>query len=635
MQATDFGRFSRGPLRLGLAISLSGMGMLPAMAGDAGLPALQSDFGGVGLMQTPTARMADVGQFAANYHVIDPYSMISVSLQPLDWLEFGFRYTSIENRSFNASDRDYLDKGVNLKLRLIEEGQYMPAVALGFRDLGGTGFFSSEYLVASKRWRNFDFSLGVASGYLGAGGSISNPLGFVDDHFDVRRRNSGGSQGGEFGFKQMFTGDIGFFGGVAYQTPWDPLILQVEYDGNDYQSEPKNNDQDQDWPVNIGARLQVTDNFVLSAGWERGNTAMFGATYQINLAEFTQPKSDPAPVPTQPAPQQTTEDWSTVSRQLAANAGIDVSRVLRQDDALVIEGVATKYRSLPETELRANRILHNVVSDDIKKFKYRWAKGGLLLREDALPRDPLPQEVFVAQQHNSLVDQDYRNDVYVQGMSANKAAADGGLVLYQDPWRGYDFSISPGLQVNYGGPDGFLYQTVLQLSGRVWTDANGFLSGTLGYILFGNFEDYQYLAPSGLPRVRSYIGEYLQQTDLGVFNLQYTRTARLGENWFAMGYLGYLEMMYGGVGGEVLYRPFNSPLAMGLDVNWVRQREFDTGFEFRDYETVTGHLTTYWETGFKDILAKVSVGRYLAQDWGLTLDLSRRFASGVRISTLR
>src|SRR5699024_1280375 len=122
------------------------------------------------------------------------------------------------------------------KLRLIEEGQYMPAVALGFQDVGGTGLFSSEYLVASKRWRNFDFSLGVAWGYLGAGGDISNPLGVADDHFDVRRRDSGGDQGGKFGFKQMFTGDIGFFGGVAYQTPWEPLTLQLEYDGNDYQS---------------------------------------------------------------------------------------------------------------------------------------------------------------------------------------------------------------------------------------------------------------------------------------------------------------------------------------------------------------------------------------------------------------
>src|SRR5699024_1892448 len=82
---------------------------------------------------------------------------------------------------------------------------------------------------------------------------------------------------------------------------------------------------------------------------------------------------------------------------------------------------------------------------------------------------------------------------------------------------------------------------------------------------------------------------------------------------------------------EVLYRPFNSSLAIGADVNWVRQRDFTERFSFRDYDTVTGHVTGYWDTGFKDIRARLSIGRYLARDWGTTLDLSRRFDSGVRI----
>ncbi len=61
-------------------------------------------------------------------------------------------------------------------------------------------------------------------------------------------------------------------------------------------------------------------------------------------------------------------------------------------------------------------------------------------------------------------------------------------------------------------------------------------------------------------------------------------------------------------------------------VNWVRERDFELyGI------TTPGHLTAYVETGLEDVLAQVSVGRYLAGDYGATLDLSREFDSGARV----
>ncbi len=41
----------------------------------------QSDFGGVGLMQTPTARMAKEGEFSVNFRDNDQYRYYSASLQ--------------------------------------------------------------------------------------------------------------------------------------------------------------------------------------------------------------------------------------------------------------------------------------------------------------------------------------------------------------------------------------------------------------------------------------------------------------------------------------------------------------------------------------------------------------------------
>ncbi|SFH35260.1 YjbH domain-containing protein [Modicisalibacter xianhensis] len=601
------------------------VGLYPSLA-RAELGQAQSDFGGVGLMQTPTARMAPLGEFSFTYGRVEPYTRYNISVQPLDWFEVGFRYTEIDNRFYGpsiAGDRDYLDKGIDFKLGVWDESRYLPQVALGFRDFGGTGLFSGEYLVASKRWYDLDFSLGVGTGYLGAGGDIDNPLGWVDDRFDTR---GPGAQSiddtGDFSLSSLFSGPIGFFGGVEYQTPWDPLTLQLEYDGNDYQSEPLNNRFEQDSSFNLGARYRLNDNLKLNLGWERGNTLMAGMTLSANLAGLSQIKRDPQPVPLQAPATDMPKDWRPVVAQLGSNAGTQVKRIRRDGDTLIVDARPTKYRSLAETEARANRILHNATPHDIDTYRYRWYSRGLPVREDVQPR-----HAYVAAAQDASTEVDYKYSLY----SLAATESHQGDTLYEgDPQR-FGWRIGPGINQNLGGPDGYLYEIYLRASAEYHTDANGWFSGMLGWTVADNFESFDYIASSDLPRVRTYIGEYLAETDLGLYNLQYTRTAQLDEDWYAMAYGGLLESMYAGVGGEVLYRPFNSHVAYGLDLNWVRQRDFDQRFGLRDYDTWTGHATAYVEPGWEDILAQVSVGRYLAGDIGATFDVSREFENGARI----
>jgi hypothetical protein len=86
--------------------------------------------------------------------------------------------------------------------------------------------------------------------------------------------------------------------------------------------------------------------------------------------------------------------------------------------------------------------------------------------------------------------------------------------------------------------------------------------------------------------------------------------------------------MYSGVGGEVLWRPFDRPYAIGVNINAVQQREFDKRFGLRDYKTVTGHMSLYWATPWYDFDVAVHTGRYLAKDFGSTLEIQKRFANG-------
>ena len=135
-------------------LSLLALGISTACYGEtypAPIGPSQSDFGGVGLLQTPTARMAREGELSLNYRDNDQYRYYSASVQLFPWLETTLRYTDVRTRQYSSveafsGDQTYKDKAFDLKLRLWEESYWLPQVAVGARDIGGTGLFDAEYL---------------------------------------------------------------------------------------------------------------------------------------------------------------------------------------------------------------------------------------------------------------------------------------------------------------------------------------------------------------------------------------------------------------------------------------------------------------------------------------------------------
>ena len=78
-------------------------------------------------------------------------------------------------------------------------------------------------------------------------GDVRNPLGLISTRFDTRTGTS--AQGGDFSFSRYFRGPTALFGGVQYHTPWDPLTIKVEYEGNDYRHEHCDPDDHRGWPA--------------------------------------------------------------------------------------------------------------------------------------------------------------------------------------------------------------------------------------------------------------------------------------------------------------------------------------------------------------------------------------------------
>ncbi len=269
-------------------------------------PPSPSDFGGMGLLQTRTARVARDGNFEVGFSRIFPYERYLVTIQALPWLEGTFRYTSVTNRAFSGgpggdTGTSFKDRGADLKFVLAREGRLTPAVALGLQDGLGTGVFSGEYLVASKRIFDFDLSLGLGWGYLAGDGNIKNPLGNISDAF--KSRTGGGQQGGTLLATNYFSGpNIGIFGGIEYATPLKGLSLKVEYDPNSYEIEPLANPLRSSSHINYGLVYEPFPWINASLARERGEELMFRVTLRANLNDSGIPKFDPPPPALVPRP---------------------------------------------------------------------------------------------------------------------------------------------------------------------------------------------------------------------------------------------------------------------------------------------------------------------------------------------
>ncbi len=611
------------------------------------LPLTASDWGEIGLLQTPTARMEAAGDARLSINRTTPYTRATVMFQPLDWLEFGFRYISVSGQPYGlpTTSQSYKDKNVDVKVRLWEESRYLPGIAVGARDIGGTGLFSGEYVVASKRTGNFDWSLGMGWGYLGARGNLKNPLSFISDRFS----NRPGAAAGETGLANAtsyFRGPTSLFGGVQWHSPFDPLIVKLEYDGNNYQREPFSAKFRQRVPVNVGVVYRYSPNIDIAAGVERGDKISFGITFHGGLDRMSAPKLFDTPAPSVQAARPVQQgSWNDLSAQMNQDTGWRVTQAVREGDTLrvSVSGAGGLYRSGHFDRLVA--YLHRDSVADVNRFVIDFVEHGMVMGSKTIDRAE-----WVALQTEARSPAERRalgGDVPTEPLAsivprseparaATAAPAASGAKQDAGFWRSADDRFSGGLGPSFwqtlGGPDSFmLYQIGIKGDAEYRLTRSTWVNASANLRVIDNYDKFKYTAPSNLPRVRTYAREYVTTSRFTVSNLQLTHAEQLGGNHFASVYGGLLEPMFGGVGAEYLYRPLRSRWAFGVDVNRVRQRAFEQNFSFRDYQVTTGHATIYWDTGWNGVNVRVSAGQYLAGDRGATLDLSRRFSNGVVI----
>ncbi|MEZ8717573.1 YjbH domain-containing protein [Vibrio splendidus] len=619
----------------------------------------QMNFGGVGLMQMPTGRMAPEGEFNFSASFNNEYHFYNVSLQVMPWLETTIRYTQVQDLLYSGgADQDcsqnsfsgctkYTDKGIDFKLRLIEEGYYLPEVSVGVRDFGGTGLFDGEFVAATKRFGPVDFTLGMAWGYMGTSGNFTNPLCKASDKYCERPSDYKGN-GGSVDFERWFKGDAAIYGGFEYQTPYKPLTLKLEYDGNDYSQDfpvvRGGVDMTQHTPWNVGAVYRFTDWGSAKVSYERGDTLTLGFDLSTNFNEMYSVWRDTETAELRPSDVETVDDidMAALAKELEIVAGYEQAQILVDDNSIVVKGTQVKYRDRDVALERGATVIANAVPSYIDTYKIIENDKSLELTETTVDA-----QAFKAVANNSYLNAQTSDATDTHELERKKS------VIYHDGRERFDVSISPNLAQSFGSAENFyLYSLGLYTNASFWALNNVELSGSLYVNLIDNYDKFNYEIPSDgtdqTPRVRTLFRSYVNDP-VRLDRLQLTWFEDYGSGVYTQAYGGYLESMFAGVGSEILYRPFNQNWAIGADMTAISQRDPESWFGTFDQEIqinpddssrtykvidkgttgfITGYYTPQWDF-LSDTLLKVGVGKFLAGDIGTRVDFSKQFKSGV------
>lgn len=698
--------------------------------------------------------MADDGDLSVNTSFYKNTQHYNLGFQFFPWLETDFHYSGLSHFDFPEYPV-YWDRAFSAKVRLWDETDTAPAVAVGLNNVIGVSVYSSEYLVASKQFGDFDASIGIGWGRLGSANTFKNPLCGISVSFCGRAPFT--TYGGELNFGQYFHGPTaGLFGGVNWRTPIENLTLQVELSSDNYQEERSYGSFDAKSQLNFGASYQLTDDTSIGLSYNYSESIAGRVTFDLDPVHPIYPHviSPPVPPPAIRSPEQQQAALDRVLQRRTngmspKEAELQLAAIGRSDslvDVLFREKISDFGLSGRELMLAAEHpkpcsVYAQIVATyepNITKVivENSAAPGGrpaqcdvspkplliqarteelpaLLLQATPLVIDAAPGQQ-AAKVNLSDVIQAVKKDLgsqkigvesvdvgasdltlyYSNGTYFSESAAIGRIVrvLLADapsnverfrlisvyasiPQREFDVLRAPmerALAQNdvTGVPGDALIATPAPLYNPLLTETaypkyawwlypqfrqelfdpsqplgvmfvavlGGDVELLRGLSVAGDFEgnlynDFNFARQSNsvLPHVRTDYNQYFTIGKNGIADLETAYEVRLAPTVFALAKVGYFESMFAGGGGEVLWRPEGQRWAIGADAYQVWQRGFDRLFDLQPYKAFTGHISLYYQSPWYDLNFVIRAGQYLAQDRGLTFEITRRFPTGIEI----
>lgn len=600
------------------------LSMAPAHAESTGTLNLN---GATGLIDMPSGEAQKDATFSFSTSVAGPITRTTFSFQFSERLSASFRFQTW--RDWDAvipGDAKESDRSIDLRYQVLKEGTWRPALTIGLQDFTGQGLFASEYVAATKNFGDrLKVTAGLGWGRLGSYGGIGAPFG---DRPPV-------SPTGTPNTDQWFRGEAAPFAGVEYKIS-DTWTFKGEYSSDAYVTEDEVRGLiERDSPFNFGFEYQRNPNLRF------GIYSLYGSEIGLSFHVILDPKSRltggiagaaPTPVKERPArsadPEAYDGGWVTQA---------DAGPILRQNlakrlapDGIAVENLAYTATTV-QVRIRNNRIdagsqavgrtaraLSHVMPASVEVFEIVPVVNGMGASKITIRRSDLEGLEYTADNASLL-----RQRVTVTDAGPVPDHAIGDEELYPR----FTWSLRPALRLAEPAKG----DIGLRLSAN-YNFAPGFvLSGSI-YKQLARNTNLGDPSTSPLPHVRTDGSRYTEFGDPALERLTFAWYARPAPDIYSRLTVGYLERMHAGVSGELLWKPVDSQLALGAELNYTRQRDTDggLGFDEYDYDVVTGYVSAYYDFG-NGFLGQLDVGKYLAGDVGATISIDRVFANGWKV----
>lgn len=615
---------------------------LPAAA-DPMLGWSKNTFGLPGLVDMPTAEVMPDGTLGATISRSDLAWKNSLVFQAMPRVTVALRYSRIDS---DDQERGVIwDRSFDIRYQVLEESGWRPAVAVGLQDFMGTGIYSGEYIVATKTLTpTVRVTAGLGWGRMASAGGIGSPFG--------DRPGPDEGLGGRPNYDQWFRGEVAPFFGVSWQAT-DKLMVAAEYSGDNYVCETGNADGTCPrvaWVsgedklknrVNLGFTYRFNDIYQV------GGYVLGGSRVGLQFSLALDPKKAPypsglekAPAPVRPrvSPAADPEGWAGA---WAADPTAQPAIQKALGDALAKEGQRLEgmalTRTRAEVRIRNTRYLHQAEAIG------RTAR----LMTRALP--PSVETLVITSSANGMptssvtlrrsdverLENTPSNEIANLAQITDASARLPGYVPTEGDSPRFNWSISPYFVPGLFDPDEPLRYELGASVKASYEFMPGFIiagelrqriAGTLG----NNRDTWESDNPDHVPVVRGDSALYYGQSGPTIPRLTAAWYGHPSETLYTRVTAGMLEPAYGGVSGEILWKPNDSRLALGAEINRVKKREYEQRFGFQDYEVTTGHLSAYYDFG-EGFVGRIDAGQYLAGDKGVTVALDREFYNGWKV----
>ncbi len=560
-----------------------------------------------------------------------------MSVSPFNWLEASYFYYRPTDLIWKGDLKrgHYLDKGFNVKFIYRPRNSKIPNFAIGLDDFAGTGYFTKEYLVASKELKNTKISLGMGWGGFAGENSFENPLSSFKSSFKFRPTTSdNGDLGGTPAYNRWFRGDASIFGGIDLLIPkFNGLRFKIEYDPYNYFDLSAKNRPDaienirkKDSNINFALNYQINNLVTAEASFIKGNTFNLSFNVGINFNNSFIRKKDFNPKLSKPSnvnPDPKFAFYEDLLNNLNQN-NLYLQTSSLDNNNLNVSVSTSEHRNSIRSSSYVSYIANKVAKSndiDLGTIKVTQINAGVELNKISYIANYLnddsetPLEVII------------RNTAFEAGNNQSyKKNEFRPIVNFPVIFS----SISPTISSHIGNPEKFYFGGLnIQYLSEIQFRRNLILTSEIIQPIYQNFERTISGPGSRMEHVRTDLVQYLREDDLSISRMQIDYIWSPYKNTYAKISGGIFEPMYGGVGGALLYKPFKKNLTIGFDLFYVKQRTFQQRFNFREYETVTGHLNFGYIFN-KGVETNLSFGRYLAKDDGFTLDIGRRLPSGFK-----